>query len=281
MPERGLRGPEEIHPTLLAAIEAERRGTLVFSVLTVLLTPFFILAVLALLLMGLAFITVQGGLVSRSVQAQSWLATGINIVLAYIFASFFAAPGRGGGLEWKNLKWVGAALGVFAMLLVLSYATNWQDRRPGLFWLTYAVASPAMLAMLGKAFMPKDPYYLGWYESIGLDKTSDDALGNPVSDSLQFAAFLPGLVLECYGQIFGSFWLWRRLDPAETRLMVETLVSLGAGDDAGARDRLTMAPKGSSADALRWLSKLEFVRFDRGILSLTDEGAKFLSGRTV
>jgi hypothetical protein len=214
-------------------------------------------------------------------EAQSWMTTGANLVLAYIFAAYFGAPRKGRGLSWNDLGWVGGALGVFAVLLVLSYATSWPDRRPGFFWLTYALAAPAMLAMLGKAFMPKDPYYLGWFQSISRDGTGEDLVNDGFSDSIRFAAFLPGLVLECYGQIFGSFWLWRHLDPAETRLMAETLVSLGEGDDSGARDRLRLAPKGSSADALRWLSKLEFVRFDRGILRLTDEGAKFLAGETV
>ncbi|HTF56225.1 MAG TPA: hypothetical protein VK661_03080, partial [Planctomycetota bacterium] len=124
MPELWILGSDDIYPPLMAAIKAERRGTLIFSVSTILLTPFFILAVLALLLMGLAFIAVQGGLLSRTEESRPWLATGVNIVLAYIFASFFAAPRRGGTFDWKDMKWVGGALGIFAMLLVLTYATT-------------------------------------------------------------------------------------------------------------------------------------------------------------
>ena len=73
MPELWILGSDEIFPPLMAAIKAERRGTLVFSVATILLTPFFILAVLALLLMGLAFIAVQGGLLASPADSRPWL----------------------------------------------------------------------------------------------------------------------------------------------------------------------------------------------------------------
>jgi len=280
MVESTFGRPDEIGWRLQAAIRDERRDSLNFSVLTILLTPFFIFVVIAVILLCVAIISAgPGDRLMASMKSQVRLATGANIVLAYIFAAYFVAPKPGTRLTSKDLVWIGGSVAVFALLLYLSYATTWPDQRPGRFWGTYAILAPAMLALLGTAFMPKDPYYLGWYESIGRDTTGDEAISESVSDTLRFAAFLPALVLECYGQIFGSYWLWRHLDDNEIRLMTETLVSLESGATREAQDRLRQAPRSSSADVMRWLHKLRFVRPEKGALRLTTEGSNFVAVR--
>src|SRR6185503_17227172 len=137
MPDIEFLNSSMLEGWLRAAVKAERRSMLVFSLLTVVLTPFFLLGLIALLLMGVALFFSYFNFRYQLFESQVWLATGCNVVLAYILAVYLGAPGAGRNLKPLAGRWLTAALVLFGAILAITYLTDWPHNRPGLFWSIY------------------------------------------------------------------------------------------------------------------------------------------------
>ncbi len=262
------RDISELREALRDAMGRERRDALLFSVLTVLLTPAFL--AIAVLLALWALNDAEFSRIDPRVRPVPFL-TGLNAGLVLLFASFFARPKAAWQVRASDLAWVGGATLALAAIFLLSYATPLAARNPEAFWILYGSLTLLLLALLGHAYVPKDHYYVrrgDW--RITLDHEFEHA-----HFRLGFAVALPRLILGSYGDILGSFWLWRGLDGSGTELAARLLHALASGDPAATRGLLTRAPDRDLAPVLRWLSRMGLVSVDGRAPRLTSRGEKF------
>ncbi|HJV36631.1 hypothetical protein [Geomonas sp.] len=130
----------------------------------------------------------------------------------------------------------------------------------------------AMLGCFGKAYEPGDNYYLGWTGGpILIDDpfTIRDDIDR-AHISLGFASAAANLILESYGGIFGSRWLWRGLTESELNDAAAVLCKLAQQDLRGA-SAAVRNPQ-SAANVFRALSKLDLISYCHCRLNLTVKG---------
>jgi hypothetical protein len=84
------------------------------------------------------------------------------------------------------------------------------------------------------------------------------------------------LILDSYGAIFGSCWLWRGLQESELTTSVAVLQGLATRDAAGAMSRIHGVTMGSAANSVRALVKLDLVVMENGRPRLSMKGRSFL-----
>jgi hypothetical protein len=262
-----------LEPRLRTAVQEERKGTLIFASIAILFTPVVLLGVILLLMLGLGLLSSFMNFPIEWLQSPLGLPTGFHVVLAFILSVYLGSPRVRHHELSRFERWFLAAGAVYLLLLAMTYATGWPVSRPGLFWSLMGLGSMSMLALLGKGSMSNDSGYLGWYESISGGSGDREELSDLAAEGARFVTFLPGLVIDWYGQIFGSAWLWKHVDPRELRLMAQTLEALRREAGTEARDLLRRDP-----DVARWLVKLQFMRTGRRGLALTSRGAEFLAG---
>ena len=260
---------------LREACAGARRDAAMFALLTVLLTPFAVALAIVMLLFALAFVDLP---VIDHLGYTLSLVTGVNLCLAFMGASYFLRPKEEYLRQSSDNAWLLAAFGLFCAILALSYFTPLAQTHPGWFWPFYLLLALAMLGCVGHAYEPCADYYLGW--TLGPCVMDDPFTIRDDIDrahlSLGFAVSMSHLILQSYGAIFGSRWLWRELEMAELAASVELLQGLATRDASGVMARLRALGRGTAADAVRTLVKLDLVVIDKGQPRLSLKGREFL-----
>lgn len=252
-----------------------RSDAKLFAVLTVLLTPFAVTLAILMLIYALALVDLP--VIDHLGYRQS-LVTGANLCLAFMAASYFLRPKEQYLRQDDDTTWLLVAFGLFCAILVLSYATPLVRTHPGWFWPLYLLLVLAMLGCIGHAYEPRDEYYLGMMAGpILMDNpltVKDDI--DRAHLGLGIAVSVAHLILDSYGAIFGSRWLWRGLQESELNISVALLRGLAERDVSGVMSRIQALAKGSAADIVRALVKLELVVVDKGRPRLSIKGREFL-----
>lgn len=252
-----------------------RRDATVFAVLTVLLTPVAIAIFLMALIFCLAFVDLP--FIDHLGYRISFI-TGANLCLAFMAVSYFLRPKGSHQRQNNDNNWLMVAAGFFCAILALSYLTTMAVTYPAGFWLLYLLMALFMLGCIGHAYEPKDDYYLGWtYGPLLMDNpfTIEDDIDR-AHIGLGFAVAISQLILESYGSIFGSRWLWRGLQESELAATATLLQGLAARDTAGVLTHLRGIGKESAADIVRALVKLDLVVIDKGRPKLSLKGQEFV-----
>jgi len=258
---------------------AKRQDAILFAVLTVLLTPLAVGLAIIMLLFALAFVDLP---VIDHLGYRLSFVTGANLCLAFMAASYFLRPKEQYQRQDNDTTWLLVAAGMFCTLMALCYATPLVQTHPGWFWPLYLLLALAILGCIGHAYEPKDDYYLGWtYGPLLMDDpfTIQDDIDR-AHIGLGFAVAFSHLILDSYGAIFGSRWLWRGLQESELTVSVALLQGLAMRDTSGVMSRICALAKGSAADIVRAMVKLELVLIDKGYPQLSLKGKDFLDLKT-
>jgi len=273
-----LPQPADIRVSLVKAISAERRDALLFSILLIILTPAFTALAIIVILYGLDN-DVDPLRSSRWHRAWPWEGmrwiNGFNVFLYATLGGFFLRSANGSRLTWKNMAWWLSAGGAVAFVTYLSYYTSLRETDPRLFWYLYGGGGFVTLGFLGAGYVPGDDHFAPSREMSFPDPTlSRPADEVDVPDG--FLTVIPGILFSSYGNVFGSFWLWRGLDDRGLWIAAEALYGFATKDRARTEHSLRAATPHQSGRVIRWLKRLEFVRGSRERLELTPQGERFL-----
>ncbi|KAB0670337.1 hypothetical protein F6V30_09295 [Oryzomonas sagensis] len=252
-----------------------RSDAKLFAVLTVLLTPLAVALFILMLLFVLAFVDLP---VIDHLGYRLSFVTGVNLCLAFMIASYFLRPKEQYQRQDDDTAWLVAAGGLFCCILTISYATPLSRTHPGWFWPSCLLLALAMLGCVGHAYEPKDDYYLGWTAGpflIDNPFTIQDDIDR-AHMGLGFVVSISHLILSSYGEIFGSRWLWRGMGESELSTSVTLLRGLATRDTSEAMAHVRALARGSAADSVRALVKLELVVIDKGFPRLSRKGREFL-----
>jgi hypothetical protein len=270
--------PSDIRVSLSRAISAERRDALLFSILLIILTPFFIAIAIVAILYGLD--TNQNPLQSsRWHRAWPWEGmrwiNAFNLFLYTTLGGFFLRSANDARLTWKNMVWWLAAGGSVAFVTYLSYSTPLRETDPRLFWYLYGGAGFVTLGFLGVGYVPSDDHFAPLQDL----SFSDPTLSRPVEEvdvPDGFLTVIPGILFSSYGNVFGSFWLWHGLNDRGLWIAAEVLYGFAIKDMARTEHSLRAAVPVQAGRVIRWLKRLEFLRGPRERLELTAQGERFL-----
>jgi len=252
-----------------------RSDAKLFAVLTVLLTPVAVALFILILLFALAFVDLP---VVDHLGYRLSFVTGVNICLGFMVASYFLRPKEQYQRQDDDTNWLWVACGLFCGIVAMSYATTLAQTHPEWFWPLYVLLSLAMLGCVGHAYEPKDDYYLGWTAGpLLMDDpfTIQDDIDR-AHIGLGFAVSVSHLILDSYGAIFGSRWLWHGLQESELSACVKLLQGLAARDVSELKAHVRELGKGSAANSVRALVKLDLVVIDKGLPRLSMKGREFL-----
>jgi len=252
-----------------------RSDVALFAVLTVLLTPLAVALFILVLLFALAFVDLP--VIDHLGYKLSFI-TGVNLCLAFMVASYFLRPKEQYQRQANDTTWLLVAFGLFCAILALSYATPLAQTHPEWFWPFYLLLALAMLGCIGHAYEPKDDYYLGWTAGpLLMDDpfTIQDDIDR-AHVGLGFAVSISHLILDSYGSIFGSRWLWHGLQEPDLTASVALLQGLATRDASGVMSRVRALAKGSAVDIVRALVKLDLVVMEKGRPRLSRKGREFL-----
>ncbi len=262
-----------IHDKLDEAVSADRKDALIFSVLTVILTPIFILGAIFILLAGIAYSDLP--LVDHLGYRDSF-AYGVTCSMVFLFMAFFIRPKAQWRVKASDIFWVGSAIVALGVMCLLTFTTNLAQESPGFYWTVFGILALTMLGLLGHAYVPHDDYYTGWYGGMWDNPfTLEDDIDR-AHMSLGFATAIPRMLMGSYGEIFGSLWVWKGLTGFELQRASEVLHALGCHDSKRAQSMLQGTDKKTGAHIARALSKLKLVRPGRDGLSLTSDGEKLV-----
>lgn len=253
-----------------------RRDAALFAVLTVFLTPVAVAIFLLILLFALALVDFP--VVDHLGYRVSFI-TGANLCLAFMAASYFLRPKERYRQREGDTTWLSVAAGLFCTLLALCYFTSLANFHPVGFWLIYLLVALGMLGCIGHAYEPHDDYYLGWtYGPILIDDpfTIQDDIDR-AHIGLGFAVSMAHLILDSYGAIFGSRWLWRGLEEIEISTAATLLQGIAARETASLSTHMKSIRPEIAAEALRALVKLDLVAMDRGRPRLSMKGQEFMA----
>ncbi len=267
-----LPDPAQIRSKLLASVGAERRDALLFSILTIVLTPAFVALAVFITLVA---VHKMGYGESQVLWDAKALVHGTTMFLLVSCGAFFVRPDDHPGTEIRDLLWLGLGVVLLAIILLLTYVSELRTESPRVFWPLYGGLVIATLGLLGRGYVPRDHYYV----RPGEWSWDDSPVEREIEQAgfwFGFASAFPGLILGSYGNIFGSGWLWQGLSERGAWLGAEVLHALGARDAKSADGRLRAAPSKESGRVVRWLVRLKYIRRSDRTLELTSEGERFL-----
>ena len=254
------------------ALSKERRESLTFAILIVVLTP----ALLSGALVGLVFIGFWSGLNPRilsHVNAQQ-LALILTIGLSIVLALFFLRRLVPSGARVRRRAY--PALWCLGALWALTMGSSLAATRPWLFWTVYLLVTLAVLAFVGRGYEPFENYYIGIRTPHGLVYDHPLRLRDDFDRShivLGFATALPTAILNAYTEIFSTSWIWRGLTQAERRAALAFLVDLSTEVPGKAMLHLE---RDSATRVMQALTEMDLLRFPRSGPVLSVDGLRLL-----
>jgi hypothetical protein len=252
------RDIEKVEQNLTALLARKRHEAIVFSLLTVALTPLVVAAITFII----------GGLVlGVMVQTQSIL---IGAPALYMTFSLFLGTMVGLVLMGPRLTpqldeieglWLLAAV-LYILLLCLTYLTSLREQIPVVFAVLYAAAAFVILGLLGR---------------VHLDRplTFDSNVNAETSRALEVFAMLgAGCIVSAYAEVASASWLWLPPKRDEIHFAAWLLCTLaddpGKPIDAGRVDRRLV----------RLLVRFKFVEVTDNRFALSRDGRTFVETAT-
>ncbi len=255
---------QRLRTHLANELDNERNDHMVFSVCLVVLTPAF-LALAALLLIGAIFYA-DLPLFDHLPFAVSVLFGG-NVLVGFMFLSMFIRPKQDwqrSGDDRSHLMWAGV---FYAALLFITHSDARPDSMGALIVIWFALALTTM-AFLGKAYAPRDGYYLGvWNGAIDDPFTFEDDWDR-AHFSLGMASVVPQALLQAYSEVFASRWLWRRFSEEELDALTDVMYQAWGGKS----DVVGQLPKARAELVLRILAELKWMRPHKHAVELSQVG---------
>jgi hypothetical protein len=242
---------DEVERRLAEVLEKERRGAMVYAILTVALTPVF-MAVAALVVTGVASYVFLRHRAAFDLDPMVFY-TAVNVFLAYVIVFVLVNSGS----RWPQVRldsmWI-AGTAVLLTQLVVTYATPIVQRHPSWLAAGYAVGGILVLGLMGQVSLA-DRVTIGPNAETGL---------------LAFLLAVTGFILAAYREVGRGSWLWVPPKPDEIRLGAWVLCKLalemsGPWSDDPAQRRIV--------DVLR---RLKFLQVMGDRLELTPKGLDFV-----
>ncbi|MDF1664490.1 MAG: hypothetical protein P1V97_22195 [Planctomycetota bacterium] len=257
---------DHVRRRLETKFSEHRKETLMFAGATIVMTPFALLAAIAVIFAALVYIGLDLDELALIGGPSSYL----NISLVILSLSFFV--GRRG--TWKDsVQWVTS--GFLVVLFTIVWGTlPIQETSPILFWIVYCLGFLLALACLGHAYTPRDHYYLGWLNGHIDDPFTlrDDAHRAHVS--LGFAVAIPKMIFEAYGHLFGSRWLWTTPRTFAFTAAAQVLLDAEEHDNEDLRKTLKTLDPTNVVIVMSLLQGMKLIQEGRNGMSLTREGRK-------
>lgn len=246
---------------LRGVFERTRRDAIVFALLTVLLTPF--LLCIAGLVFFFALMLAGGGFFEELGSTYGVLWFCVAFLLLALFTTWRGQTSNG------SVPWGAVGLVAAVALLVFTGPVGMSE---GVYLGLCGGLGFGALALMGRAYTPRDDYYLGMRNGMDDPFTlRDDADRAHVAVGCALA--IPGLVLGAFGEVFASRWLWSEIDDEIVRSAARLLV---AAEQRNVDEVMrTIGHERGKVFELLERSKLARIRGSRVIL--TDEGKKLLA----
>jgi len=238
-----------VQQRLTSLVQKERREAIAYAVLTVLCTPVFVMlgSLLAL------FLLLQIVRADHNIDAIG-IYTCFNGFLGWMVLFV---------LRWSNptdepdifdKTWL-AGVGVFLLLIFLTYCTPLLEIRPMLFGILFAVLGFVVLGLTGHSYMNKP-------------LTDNTDPGDPRA---AIVLLVSGFVATAYGEITQGSWLWIPPDESQIRLSAWFLCRLAVEPDSAVSRQLV------PQRTLRLLSRLKLIKATEYHAVITSKGLELVT----
>lgn len=249
---------------LTRKMDALRQDWLVFSVCTVLLTPFALAAAAFGLVFGAAY---------ADIPLPSDLTGGTVILLEVFLGVAILSTAFGGSVRERGHghTWCLAAGAALAGIIAAAHVVHLAGSA---LVAAVVVGTTAVLGLLGWAYSPRDDYYLGWANGRIDDPFTlrDDIDRAHVGTG--FAVAIPRLLIDSWAGVVGDAWLLRGLSAREAEAASQVIDGLGRGDGPGVQRTVGGLGPASGAHVLRALERMKLIRGAGSALRLTQDGVR-------
>jgi len=241
---------QEVEKRLVAVLEKERRKAIGYTVLTILCTPAFVAMVSVVIFLVFVDVFRQTDYDMES----SAIYMGFNIFLAYMIVFVLRQTNPPEEPHEFDKGWL-AGVGLFLILLMLTYVSGLREWLPVFFGIVYAIFGFLILGLLGQVQTNRP--------------VVEDTSRHNVFMSLVLA--VSGFIVMSYGEIMFSSWLWFPPKPDEVKLCAWILCKL-------AEERnWTLSNRAEYERIVRILARLKCVKITENKLQLTTKGLDFVT----
>jgi hypothetical protein len=241
---------QEVEKRLVGILEKERREAIGYTVLTILCTPAFVAMASVVIFIVFAYVFQQG------IYKPDALAiyTGINIFLAYMIVFVLRQSNPPEEPHQFDKGWL-AGVGLFLILLILTYVSGLREWLPVSFGIVYTILGFLVLGLLGSVQMKKP--------------VVEDTGRHNVFMSLVLA--VSGFIAMSYGEIMFSSWLWFPPKPDEVKLCAWILCKLAE------EKTWSLSNRAEYERIVRILTRLKFILITENKIELTAKGLDFVT----
>jgi len=247
MNEPDLKGVEK---RLTAILEKERREAIGYTVLTVLCTPVFVVVAIVMVFLVLAYVLTW---VDYDLRVSA-IYTGINIFLACMIVFVLRQSNPPEEPHQFDKGWL-AGVGLFLILLILTYVSGLREWLPVFFGIVYTILGFLVLGLLGSVQMKK-PVVEGTSRHNAF---------------MSLVLAVSGFIAMSYGEIMFSSWLWFPPKPDEVKLCAWILCKLAE------EKTWTFSDRSEYERIVRILARLKFIRITENKIELTAKGLDFVT----
>lgn len=240
---------KQVEQHLAEVISNKRREEIGYTLLVVLCTPICVAIVNSVIYLIVIIVLSRFDVYPDNMEIYS----GFNIFLAYMVLVVFWHSSPPDEASMFDKAWL-AAVVVFILLIILTYATRLMEQNPNLFGMIYALVSFLVMCLLGR---------------VPIEQRTEDA-DDPKNVFVFLILVLPAFIAMSYGELTRRSWLWIPPKPDELRITAWFLYKLKLGRDGPLKSQAV--PK----RVLNMLIRLKFVRVRNRMLKLTFKGRDFL-----
>lgn len=259
-----------VRARILGELDDVRKDAIKFAVLTVLLTPVFMLLAVFLFIGAVQYADLP---FFDHLAFRDGFAVGGTAALTLMLVAYHARPKPKWLERATDGTWELASAAAWVALVAVTFVP--AVRAHGAFWLLYAAAAFTFLGLLGRAYEARESYYLGWFGGWAGDPFTIQDDIDRAHVSLGIALSVPYALLEAYGDILGSSWVWRGIDETEAQAAADAMIAGLAGKPDEVVRALSRLPLSSRMRVSKALLKLEFVQ-PGPAFRLSQSGKRFL-----